>query len=174
MRKIHIVLLALVWGLFSVAHAQNEQVLNGGFEAGTFVPSDWVGAGISAASATGRICNIESAHSGLCGVRLSGARGGRFVTQILPVNPVVGDTLSLSFWAKAGANTFSANARVLVSYIDGTSDALQIALPSPAAQDWTLFAGTLEITKEVASVSVSVRNQGSSGVVWFDDVSVTF
>lgn len=124
------------------------------------------------------VCNTETkmfAHTGSCALRLVALRGNypRKVSQPLDAGGILpGDTLTLSLWGRSKNADAPTKAVLMVTYQDGTSGKAVIKVPK-GKLPYTEFTDSITVASPVSNVTLILKNGGTSGAAYLDDVSVS-
>lgn len=145
-----------------------ELLTNGSFEAGL---SDWSATDPTASKVK---CNAvvpgKFAHSGVCGLMLSGTAATAEVSQPLDPAGAAGDTLSLRIWAK-GKN-LDAAVLLKVTFISGAgSSVMKLKLPH-GSYEFDRESAVTVLAAPILSGTLELIVKPGSGKVFVDDVSL--
>ncbi len=129
------------------------------------VPSKWSANDLTNADRT----SCTRAHTGSCSYKLVGDGSNKALSQSQDFAGKGGDELVFRLWAKAqNANGFFA--RVTIYYSDKTSE--EFIVDVDGTYDWQRFRVPFTAARKYDRVRVTLRTEGGSGTVWFDDVEV--
>lgn len=84
----------------------------------------------------------------------------------------VGDTLTLTGYMRGVNVTGGSRMMLRVIYTDDTRETVRVG-PALGTSPYTLYTVSLEVEKEVARVIVILKTEGSTGNLWFDNLSLT-
>ncbi len=153
----------------------NSQVNNGGFESGTPIPT---GFDLYNRGSSGVVCNQTIARTGNCALILYGSRTAVLAKQVLAVNPVSGQSISLEAWAKWANIRNGGYVQVRVFFTDGTSQIIGANVPTAPLNQTTYVqltaTGTVQAGKTVLRAELWIGYTATAGNVTFDDVAVNY
>lgn len=112
---------------------------------------------------------------GTCSFRFSAtAPQARILRQGFPAPAwaEVGDTLTLTGYMRGVNVTGGSRMMLRVIYTDDTRETVRVG-PALGTSPYTLYTVSLEVEKEVARVIVILKTEGSTGNLWFDNLSLT-
>ncbi len=126
---------------------------------------------------TGKYVTDEK-HSGECSIvcdNTNGAIGsGAGVTQRVTLGQTAPRPLKIAGWSKAqgvaGTPGYQYSLYVDLTYTDGESWAMQLAVFKPGTHDWEYAETVIEPKKPLASAAFYAFIREKPGVVWFDDL----
>jgi parallel beta-helix repeat protein len=156
-----------------------ERVTNGDMEDATGgLPDGWVGSKLVLGTQDGQECDPGFYHSDFCSFRIAGNGKSKTLTQTINVSGGAGEDITLSLYSLhmipslPGSGAW--NAKVTITYTDGTTQSSSINLPINEPGSWTLSsAPTFTTTKAYNKIVVVITYaKGSGTTVWIDDVSV--
>jgi hypothetical protein len=168
-------LLALLAALAALVHAQDNIVVNPGFEELAEDGKRLAAWGLPEAPGVEYAWDEEVAHSGKRSARVTGTdpeKQSRFVQAWRQnVGPLPEGELLLSVWVKAEEVT---SGRIGVLHRDEKGEVLlnQGIANFEGSFDWKELAGTLERLPGVVDLQLVIGLQKSTGTVWLDDASV--
>lgn len=106
-------------------------------------------------------------------MRLGAGMTGRMLNGS-PYSGDVGQTYTVSLWVKSDASWNGTSDNSKIRFGNGSSGALLQACGYGGVKtDWTQVTCSYTLTPGNTSVGISVGNSGTTGNVWFDDLSVS-
>jgi len=155
--------------VYSISFPRNNAAVNGGFESGTSLPSDWS----TWTSGTGTFSWDAS-------VALTGAKSAKIVNGAADSStwfqeigsPELGRELELSGWVKSSAVAGTHGAFLAIQARDAAGNVLE-EQGTPALtgnQDWKRVSLRFTPPHGTTKLYVGGRLWASSGTAWFDDI----
>lgn len=137
------------------------------------IPDHWTPVQLSGAKIKCNRPDKTLAYEGNCAFKMKG-KGNRFgkLKQVLDTRLWNGaNTLTLSAWINAINTDRFPDAKLKVTYTDGTKAKLKL-LANPNVDGYAYYVDTLELSKTPKKLKVFVRNRSNSGKTWFDALNL--
>jgi len=92
-----------------------------------------------------------------------------------PFTGTTGQTITVGFWMRSDASWNGTAGNSKIRFGDGTSGALLTSCSYNGPKTaWTFISCPYTFTSGVASVAVTVTNDGTVGNIWFDDFNISY